>query len=239
LNQDFDSERCWAAISHLINDWWGGFEPENRIPEEEIAQAEERIGYRFPPELRNWYLLAGNLDKRKHCLVNYFLLPSEVEIEDEAIIFFRENADLSFTIGIKTSELESSPLRVCTTWPDEQPWPWGGGDEYFLELVFCFLLSSIGFKNRFNINVFGNGPKVSLEDNYEVLYSRENVGEIFIDNNTLIRCFGGLPFEVTAKDENSLKKVEEIIAFDKFEMVRFRDRKTGAFQVIHLQSKTR
>jgi ankyrin repeat protein len=63
---------------------------EDGTPEEEIAEAENRLGFHLPQTLREFYLLAGrrdDLNQSHHYLFN----PEELSVEGDALIFYAEN----------------------------------------------------------------------------------------------------------------------------------------------------
>ncbi len=64
--------------------------PGDGTSEQALAQAESRLGLRFPVALREYFLIAGNADdaNRAH---NVLFRPDEFVLEDEYLVFMEEN----------------------------------------------------------------------------------------------------------------------------------------------------
>jgi uncharacterized protein (TIGR02996 family) len=50
----------WRLVEQFIENWFTPLEPKDGYSEVEIAAAEQRLGFRLPGALREWYALAGS-----------------------------------------------------------------------------------------------------------------------------------------------------------------------------------
>jgi hypothetical protein len=238
LSKDFDSERCWQTIYRLINEWWGGLDPEDCIPEEEIVQAEQRLGINFPPDLRRWYLEAGNLGYRKRCFIDDFLLPNDVIINENGLGIFRESSDQDFMISIKLADLESIPLKVSSNWENDGICCWSGGVSIFSELILYFLCRMLVYLGRFQVKVLQNIPNFELERFYTFLFESEEIGKLYCNKDTFIWIYDTMLI-ANLREEVSLKKIETHIPFEIFDEIKFYDIERREIRTIRPKSEMR
>lgn len=113
------SERYENTIAALARP----LEPEDGVPEEEIAAAEERLGIRLPAALREFYLIAGQFDQF-NLAHNRLYTPEEWEVRDGKLIFMEENQVVVVWAVEGNSALEDDPPVWQGVPLEGQPMEW-------------------------------------------------------------------------------------------------------------------
>lgn len=113
------SAERWSATLNLINLFWLPLRAQDRILEERIAAAEERLGVRLPAALREWYLLAGG---RNDFMGNQDSLnpPEEIKPSEDApdVITFATENQFCCEWGIRREDLGREDPPVVEVNPD-------------------------------------------------------------------------------------------------------------------------
>ncbi|HZT40892.1 MAG TPA: hypothetical protein VFA07_01820 [Chthonomonadaceae bacterium] len=87
-----DRAQRWQWLEAYMHAWGLPTARKSRITERALTQAEVRLGRALPGSLREWYLLPCQpyqLEKPITC--NQMILPEELEIQDDILIFHGEN----------------------------------------------------------------------------------------------------------------------------------------------------
>ena len=87
------------------------------VEEAELARAEQRLGGKIPPALRDFYLLAGKNVTLADSF-NHFALPEQLQVKDDKVLFLEENQGACFW-GVETGE--ANPM-VFMYLPEEETW---------------------------------------------------------------------------------------------------------------------
>lgn len=93
--------------------------PGDGIPEADLARAERRLAVTLPASHREYLRLAGNLEINRS--FNPILLPDELRIEDDRLIFMEENQDV-VTWGFLVAELAQEDPVVWQRVNDSRQW---------------------------------------------------------------------------------------------------------------------
>ena len=81
-------------------------EPGDGVEETRIAEAEDRLGFRLPIALREYYHLLGEV-KELNTIQNYFHSVEELDIEEDHLIFMEENQSVvSWGIPLRDISVE-------------------------------------------------------------------------------------------------------------------------------------
>jgi uncharacterized protein (TIGR02996 family) len=95
----------WRLVAEFIETWYGPLKGGDGYSEEEIIVAEQRLGFRLPAALREWYALAG----RKHDVwskQDWLIPPEQLQIgtnEEEPLLFRAENQSCELW-GVESSD---------------------------------------------------------------------------------------------------------------------------------------
>ena len=84
------SEARWEKLKMFIAEWHRPLAPGDGYSEEELAEAEVRLGIRFPEALREWYGFAGKWYQAFQVQDEQLSLEA-LEWEGDALIFHTEN----------------------------------------------------------------------------------------------------------------------------------------------------
>jgi hypothetical protein len=122
-----------AHVKQLVEGFWGRrLSAEDGVGKDQIRSIERILGFRLPPALRAYYLVAGNLDElnRVH---NELCWIESVSIQDQYLVFMHENQYV-VSWGIAVSDLDQADPVVWqrnNTPPEE----WFSEEATFLDFM--------------------------------------------------------------------------------------------------------
>ena len=107
-----DRDSSWRLVSRLIANWFEPAALPKGIDTDEIRAAELGLGVTVPAALREWYLRYGNLPAVWN-VQDYLLSPSELTVEDNRLLFARENQNVvQWSISVADLDREDPPVAV-------------------------------------------------------------------------------------------------------------------------------
>jgi hypothetical protein len=114
----------WSKYEQLASDLVRPLGPEDQVPETEIVAAEDRLSFRLPRLLREYYLRAGRLSEINEAF-NRLLPPGDLWIEAEWLVFYEEHQG-AFVWGIRRDDagVEDPPVYQGVWNADTKRWEW-------------------------------------------------------------------------------------------------------------------
>ncbi len=164
-------EERWQKVRTFISEWFEPLGDSDGYSEEEIAEAEARLGIRLPEALREWYGFAGKrIDFYKQ---NWMIPISDLYICKNTLYAWSENQSVCFW-GILSTDLNQDDCPVYVEDSDGKTgWQVSNTIEDF---VFSFLINEYPFSAPYSFSEVGvEGPINHLKKTGERVYLPLNI----------------------------------------------------------------
>jgi len=175
------TDAFWARYDAVLARLLSPLTPSDGIPDQEIAEAEGRLGFRLPLLLREFYLRAG-ANKVLMCPAeNEFVRPVDLQVENGWLTVWSENQGVVYH-GIREVHVGIEDPPVSYTWTGD----YGDADELTVPLS-VYLLETLMMQCAVHDMNYASVPETvqvqtlpAEEDGWERIVSVHNGGEFFV-----------------------------------------------------------
>jgi hypothetical protein len=109
----------WRLVTEFIATWYPELQPGDGYSSAELDAAQEKLGYRFPGAVRDWYQLAGRRsDVWCHTLGMYFVEPWAAPVLGEYLILLMDDFEGTIAWGVHLQDLEQDDPPIWAL-PDQ------------------------------------------------------------------------------------------------------------------------
>jgi hypothetical protein len=132
------SDRFWSEYRAFVGRILAPLDADDGVPEEEIVRAEERLGFRLPRLLREFYLLTGrrtDINGAQDMLVE----PECLEVAEGDVLVFHDENQSVVLWGIRLSDIgrDNPPVVMAD---NDKTLVWEPAHEHLSEFLFTMLL---------------------------------------------------------------------------------------------------
>ncbi len=114
----------WPYYQELVAQLYQPLSSGDGFSDDEVTSAEQRLGFRLPGLLREFYLLAGKRTDLNHAQ-DQLVHPNDLQIEDEKLVFYVENQAVCIW-GVPAEDLDVAdpPVVRGDSMAGSAQWVW-------------------------------------------------------------------------------------------------------------------
>jgi hypothetical protein len=207
----------WPYYQELVAQLYQPLSSGDGFSDDEVTSAEQRLGFRLPGLLREFYLLAGKRTDLNHAQ-DQLVHPNDLQIEDEKLVFYVENQAVCIW-GVRATDLDvSDPPVVRGDSMGSSQWVWEPHFERFSSFLLMMLCwQGVGGGMTYSAVVSGIDAQVE-----EMIGARWRSLDIdagggiraYIGDGQILCLIGTQPrvdLHAGARNEKGLVEIEELL----------------------------
>lgn len=209
----------WPHYQELVAQLYKPLSSGDGFSDDEVTSAEQRLGFRLPRLLREFYLLAGRRRDLNHAH-NQLVHPDDLRIEDENLVFYVENQGACIW-GVVAEDLDVAdpPVARGDSLAGIAHWAWEPESEplsSFLLAMLCWQAVMGGMAYSAGVN----GVDAQVEETIGAHWRALDVGaqwsglRPYIGDGQILCLMGAQPrvdLYAGARSQKGLAEVEELL----------------------------
>jgi hypothetical protein len=209
----------WPHYKELVAQVYQPLSSGDGFSDDEVASAEQRLGFRLPRLLREFYLLAGRRRDINHAH-NQLVHPNDLRVDDENLVFYVEN-QAACVWGVAAEDLDAAdpPVVRGDSLAGVALWEWEPESEplsSFLLAMLCWQAVMGGMAYSASVNGIDAQVERTIGAHWRVLDigARWSGLRPYIGDGQVLCLMGAQPradLYAGARSEKGLAEIEELL----------------------------